>query len=155
MLRAAKVQEQMANLPYDIADNPVYAAVQMMVDIVRAVARGERDLALCCSATGIGKTFIVRQECRHLGIHDVPEGRPSNANALAKYLWLNREAPVLLLDEVDHLFRQEASANLLKVCNSKPRIVQHWTVEAARNEAYLGEGSSRYREYIPPTEFPL
>ena len=145
----------MANLPYDITDNPTFCGVQMMIDIVGAVARGERDLALCCSTTGIGKTFIAQQECRHLGIRDVPEGRPSNANALAKYLWANREKPVVMLDEVDHLFRQEELANLLKVCNSKPRIVRHWTVEAARNEDYFKRDSAQYREYIPPAEFPL
>ena len=153
-LRAAKVQK-MANLPYDITDNPTYCGWLMMIEIVRAVARGERDLALFCSPTGIGKTFIVRQVCRHQGIRDVPEGRPSDANALAKYLWANRKKPVVLLDEVDHLFRQEQSSNLLKVCNSRPRIVQHWTVEAARNEELFTRGSAQYREYIPPTEFSL
>ena len=67
----------MANLPYDISDNPTFRGVQTMIEVVREVARGERDLALCCSTTGIGKTFIVREECRHLGIRDVPEGRPA------------------------------------------------------------------------------
>ena len=62
--------------PYDIQRNPTFQAVQIMLDAVAAVARGEKMLTLIGGGTGIGKTHHARQICRKAGIKDVPEERP-------------------------------------------------------------------------------
>ena len=54
-----------------------------------------------------------------------------------------------------YLLRQETTINLLKGANGDPRVVAHAAKQSMLNEQYLAEGSSRYRDYIPPTKFVL
>jgi hypothetical protein len=143
------------NLPYNIHCNPTYQGVRVMLDTITAVAKGERMLALIGGGTGIGKTFHARRICRKAGINEVPEERPTTLDALISFLWLHRNCPVGLLDECDHLLRQEMTCNLLKLANGDPRVVAHASQRSVLNEQYLADGSRRYREYIPPTRFPL
>jgi hypothetical protein len=155
-LPAARVKRNvMANLPYEIHRNPTFQAVQIMLDTVAAVARGEKMLTLIGGGTGIGKTHHARQICRKDGIKDVPEERPTSADALVSFFWLYRDCPVGLLDECDHLLRQETTCNIIKVASGDPRVVMHAAKQSVLNEQYLAEGSRRYRGYIPPTRFLL
>ena len=143
------------NLPYDIQANPTYQGVQVMLYAITAVARGEKTQTLIGGGTGIGKTFHVRRICRKIGIKEVPEERPTTLDALVSFYWLHRHYPVALLDECDHLLRQETTCNMLKVANGDPRVVAHASQQSVMNEQYQAEGSRRYREYIPPTRFLL
>ncbi len=145
----------MLDLPYEIDTNPTYVGYMLMLDGLAAIARNERKLGLFCSGTGIGKTFHARRECRRCGIKDVPEQRPNNEHALNHYLWLNRDKPVLLLDECDRLLRNETTANMLKVCNGDPRVASLGTMESTRNERWQAAGDPRYNPLIPASEFPL
>ena len=145
----------MLDLPFSIETNPTYIGVGLMLDGLTAIARNERRLGLFCGGTGIGKTFFARRECRRCGIKDVPEERPDNVYALTDFLWRNREKPVVTLDECDHLLRQQATANMLKVCNGDPRVVALGTMESTRNERRQADGDSRYNPLIPPSRFPL
>src|SRR6185312_3446513 len=122
-LPAARVRRTHMAKPYDISRNPTYQAVLVMLDAFAAVAKGEKMLTLIGGGTGIGKNYYARQICRKSGIKDVPEERPTTIDALVSFFWLNREKPVVLLDECDHLFRHEPTCNLLKVANGDPRVV--------------------------------
>ena len=155
MLPAARFREQDGQSPYDIGANPTYQAVLVMLDAITAVAKGEKMLTLVGGGTGIGKNFHARRICRKAGIKEVPEERPTTIDALVSFFWLNREKPVAVLDECDHLLRHEPTCNLLKVANGDPRVVAHAAKTSMLNEQYLAEGSRRYREYIPPTRFLL
>src|SRR5438128_387008 len=110
---------EMANPPYDIRTNQTHRAVLEMQDAMTAVANGEKTLTLIGGGTGLGKTYCARRTCRRAGI-DIPEERPTTIEALVSFFWLNRERPVVLLDETDHLLRQEATCNLLKGANGTP-----------------------------------
>jgi hypothetical protein len=145
----------MANLPYDISTNPTYRGVQVMRDTVTAVARGEIMGTIIGGGTGIGKTFLVHQICRKAGIKEVPDERPTSLDALVSFFWLYRAYPVGLLDECDHLLRQQTTINLLKGANGDPRVVTHGAKQSVLNKQYLAEDSRRYRDYIPPTKFLL
>src|SRR5437660_195329 len=101
-------------LLYDINRNPTYRAVQIMRLTLREVAEGKRMLALICGGSGIGKTYLGRQICRKAGIKQVPEERPTNVDALVNFFWAYLRYPVVMLDECDHLLRQETTCNMLK-----------------------------------------
>jgi hypothetical protein len=142
-------------LPYDVRNNATYRGYRLMQDVIEAVVRGERTLALIGGGTGIGKTSETRRIARKHGIKDVPEDRPANIDALVTFFWLHRDKPVVLLDECDKLLRAESMCNMLKVCNGEPRVVAHGSQRSVLNEQYKASGSKRYRDFIPSTQFAL
>ena len=82
----------------------------------------ERVLEGTCSGLalvgpgGLGKTFAVEQLLERQGVNYEEKGRNSHITPLALYqtLYAYRDEPVLLLDDIEHIYKQEVSVGILR-----------------------------------------
>ena len=100
----------------------------------------KRSLAV---ALGSAKRSTPVKSAARAGIKEVPEERPTTLDALVSFFWLHRDYPVGLLDECDHLLRQETTCNMLKVAQWRS------TRRGARCEAVGAERAVSGRRQPP------
>jgi len=134
--------------------NAVREQIEAVRHLIRAVARGDKMMQLICSNPGIGKTWIVEQELRRLGIK-VALVAPDNVAAFTKALYDHRDDQVLVLDDFDALARSERVASIAKMAWGPTRTVVRHTVEARKNTAREEAGSDKFDPSIPPGDFKI
>jgi hypothetical protein len=134
--------------------NFVREQIESVRHLIRAVGRGDKLMQLICSEPGLGKTWIVGQELKNLGIKVEPLA-PDNVAAFTKALYDHRDSQVLLLDDFDALARSERVAGIAKMAWGPTRTVVRHTVEARQNAAREEAGDEKFDPSIPPGDFKI
>jgi hypothetical protein len=122
--------------------------------VIAAVGRGDKMMQLIGSNPGLGKTFIVEQELRRLGIK-VELVAPDNVAAFTKALYDRRDDQVVVLDDFDALARSERVASIAKMAWGPTRTVVRHTVEARKNTTREETGDDKFDPTIPPGNFTI
>src|SRR6266536_1040668 len=123
--RRAAAHSTMRALLSPSTNNPLRQGYEVAEAAIRAVIAGRKPMQMICSRTGLGKTYLVRQQARRADIK--PEFvSPHNEAALAETLYRLRDQAVIVLDDCDVLARSERVANLFKMAFG-PRTVHYET----------------------------
>ena len=102
-----------------------FERVEILVD---AIAKDRLAGLILCGAPGVGKTFLTRQTLVKAGVEFV-ETSVNNAPALVHCLWMDRDAPVFLLDDTDSLAGRRKS----ETANENPPL--NYLIKAGRSSA--------------------
>jgi len=148
------VEDAVVEKPGAEKPNTVREQIEAVRHLIRAVGRGDKLMQLICSNPGIGKTWIVKQELRRLGIKVEPLAA-DNVAAFTKALYDHKDDQVLLLDDFDALARSERVVGIAKMAWGPTRTVVRHTVEARKNTAREEAGDDKFDPSIPPGNFKI
>ena len=124
-----------------------------------AEAKQHTRLAMFCSRTGLGKTFLGRRILRKAGLKLPPhELVPTNVASLTYETWklVRSGYEVAPIDDADRLMRSDSMIGVMKGGWNKddPTINCHVTERIRKNEEYRRDGSPKYNPDVPPPSFP-
>jgi hypothetical protein len=121
---------------------------------IDSLIRGATTIRLLCSPPGLGKDHLTRQMCKKAKAKLAPVGS-LNFQTFHQDLWINRDADVLLMSEMDHMLRTQNFANLVKkwADPASGGWITHSTKAIQKNEQYRLNGSKRYDPTVPPPKF--
>lgn len=124
-----------------------------------AEAKQHTRLAMFCSRTGLGRTFLGRRILRKAGLKLPPhELVPTNVASLTYETWklVRSGYEVAPIDDADRLMRSDSMIGVMKGGWNKddPTINCHVTERIRKNEEYRRDGSPNYNPDVPPPSFP-
>jgi hypothetical protein len=124
-----------------------------------AEASHHTRLAMFCSKTGLGKTFLGRRLFRKAGLKlPAHELAPANLVNLTYELWklVLTGCDVAPIDDADRLMRSDSMIGIMKGGWNKddPRINCHVSERIRKNQQYRIECSDKYNPDVPPPSYP-
>jgi hypothetical protein len=141
-----------ATLCNSISKNPVYKNLKVYRTIVEEVLAGNVEpLQFIGGSPGIGKSYILREECAKIGIAPTFIN-PTNPSSFNKELFQFRNKPVIVMDDCDSLATAPKVASIVKMGWGIDRII-HWaTVEGNKN---WRKKKTKFDPLIPPREYKI
>jgi hypothetical protein len=134
-----------------LCDNPIPKQLSVLETKIRQLCKRQIVAVICAGPPGVGKTYSVKRIAREFGIH--PRWISARTVAgLVKGIWDHRNAPLVVNDDIDTVWRSEAAANIFKVLLSPDgaRIVRYHTKEIIKNAE-----SDEADPTIPLPQFPV
>jgi hypothetical protein len=139
--------QKLTTLHSEISKNAIYQQIESYRSLVQSTVRGITEpLLFVGGCPGIGKSFLVREECAKAGIRPVFIS-PTTPSSFNQELYRNRNTNVVVLDDADVLATQATVANLIKGAYGSERTAIWQTVEADKNER--ARGTNKYNPSIP------
>lgn len=121
----------------NIAENKVHKALHNAETWINDLYDGRANALVLSGPAGIGKTHLAHTVAQQ---RDIPicAPRPGTARGLIRALHDLKDEPIILFDDLDWVWSNEAALNDLKVAlDSKPHRILSYTVGADENNSQL------------------
>jgi hypothetical protein len=138
-----------------IKSNDVYRAMDSYRTVVQLTLKGvTRPIQFVGGRAGVGKSYVVREECQKLGI--VPALiNPTSSWLFYRSLYRHRNAQLILMDDTPNtIIRAGGNLAILKMAYDPggSRIVNWGNVESLKNEM---KAKGKRRSDVPPSHFKV
>src|SRR5258708_927794 len=150
-----KMDQQQLLEDIKIDDNHIYQQLESYKRRLNLMfQRVPGSLLFCSGAPGVGKSFVLKHECKSKHINYAGTA-PLNAHAFNRELYKYRDTDILVIDDADGLLGSGQMVNLVKGGFGPDRTVYWPTVQARKNQQHKENADPRYDPEIPPPSYKV